>query len=209
MAYFLNDDLERAESLLLSLEGRVPPYGYYYNLGTIYKQRKRYRRAITMFTRAAAANDQSPAALGSAGECYLALGDTKKAEEYFRAATQKIPQTAEDHLVLAKSQFALGDNEQGRESLRKAMLADPFNVYLRNIVATSLLEDGHYEEAYRHFTLMTKISPRFAGAYISMGKIQLVQGNARAAHSLFQKALNLLPPDSRERETVVTLLRAT
>jgi tetratricopeptide (TPR) repeat protein len=209
MAHFLNDDLERAESLLLSLEGRIPPYAYYYNLGTIYKQRTLYRRAITMFNHAAAANDRSPAALGSAGECHRALGDVNKAEESFRAATKKIPQTAEDHLILAKSHFALGNNEQGRESLRTAMVADPFNIYLRNVVATSLLEDGHYDEAYRHYTLMTKISPRFAGAYISMGKILLTQGNGRAARTLFEKALKLLPPESPERNTVVTLLAAT
>ncbi len=211
MAYYIKGDLDRAENILLSLNVNASPfsYAYYYDLGVVYRQKKEYSRAIEMFQQAASERPQSPAALGSIGQCYKFLGNRDKAKEYFISASHGIPQTSEDYLLLAEGYFYLGENEKGRQSLDNALRADPLNIHVRNVIAESLLQGGIYDESYIQYSLMAKISPNYAPAYIGMGRAKLGQGDHPSARAYLQKALILLPPDSPERKDVEALLSRT
>jgi tetratricopeptide (TPR) repeat protein len=206
MAYYMKDDLQKAEKIMLTLKGSIPADIYAYNLGSIYRQKKEYRKAIETFAMASERNDYSPAVLGSMAECYKQLGDKKKAKEYYSAATQGIPQKPDDYLMVAQSYFELGDPEKGRESLNKALLADPMNIYIRNIIATTYLEKKNYNEAFKHFSMMSKISPGYAPAYTGLGQVLLGKGSRQEAEKYFRKALELLPQDSPDRKAVQDLL---
>ena len=208
MAYFMKDDLKKAERIMLS-GGGTGSLAYDYNLGVIYKYEKKFPQAIDSFEKALKKSPFSPAVLGSIGECYKLSGRQKTAEEYFRAATKGIPQTAEDYLELARSHFELKQNEQGTESLNGALLADPLNIHIRNIIATTLLEQHHYDEAYKHYAAMAKISPYFAAAYRGMGAAMIKKGDLNAARKHLEKALALLPPDSPDRAEIEKLLTQT
>jgi tetratricopeptide (TPR) repeat protein len=206
MAYYMKDDLQKAEEITLTLKGSIPTDIYAYNLGSIYRQKKEYRKAIETFAMASERNDYSPAVLGSMAECYKQLGDKKKAKVYYSAATQGIPQKPDDYLMVAQSYFELGDPEKGRESLNKALLADPMNMYIRNIIATTYLEKKNYNEAFKHFSIMSKMSPGYAAAYTGMGQVFLGKGSRQEAGKYFRKALELLPEDSPDRKAVQDLL---
>ncbi len=205
-AYFLKDDLNKAEEILVSLHNRGVPEIYYYNLGVVYKFKKEYEKSIEEFKKVLKTNPQSISALGSIGECYELLGEKDKAREYFMSATEGIPRNAEDYLVLAKSYFAIGENQKGTESLNKALIADPFNIYIRNIIANTLLEKNYLDEAYKHFSLMAEISPDYVNAYKGMGRAMLAKGNTSEARRQFKKALSLLPDVSPERKEIERLL---
>ncbi len=211
MAYYVKGELDRAEKLLLSMNMNASPlsYYYYYDLGVIYRQKKEYSRAIEMLEKAVAERPHEPAALGSIGQCYKLLGNRDKARDYFLSASQGIPQTSEDYLALAESYFELGENEKGRASLGNALLADPLNITVRNVVAESILQAGNYDDAYKQYALMARISPGYAPAYIGMGRAKLGQGDPSAARAYLQKALSLLAPDSLERKEVEALLSRT
>jgi superkiller protein 3 len=211
MAYYLKGDLNRAENLLLSMNVSASPfrYNYFYDLGVVYRQKKEYPRAIEMLKKAAVERPQAPAVLGSIGQCYKLLGNRNKAREYFLSASQGIPQTSDDYLALAESYFDLGENEKGGESLGNALRADPLNIHVRDVVAESLLQSGNYDESYKHYSFMATISPRYASAYIGMGRAKLGQGDQSAARAYFQKALSLLAPGSPERKEVEALISRT
>jgi tetratricopeptide (TPR) repeat protein len=206
MAYYMKDDLKKAEEIMQPLKGSISAEIYYYNLGSIYKQRKEYQKALEAFAKTSEKKDYSPAVLGSIGECYKQLGNAKKAAEYYTLASKGIPQKPEDYLMIAQSYFELGEQEKGRQNLGKALLADPMNIYIRNIIATTYLEKKNYNEAYKHFSMMAKISPRYAPAYKGMGCALLEKGRPQEAKKYFRKALELLPPDSPDRQEVQELL---
>jgi tetratricopeptide (TPR) repeat protein len=206
IAYFMKDDLKKAEEIMLTLKGSISAEIYYYNLGSIYKQKKEYRKAIETFLSASDGKNYSPAVLGSIAECYKQLGDKKNAAEYYSAAATGIPQKSEDYLMVAQSYFELGEPGKGRETMNKALLADPMNIYIRNIIATTYLEKKNYNEAFKHFSIMSKMSPGYAPAYKGMGQVLLGTGSRQEAGRYFRKALELLPQDSPDRKTVQDLL---
>jgi len=206
IAYFMKDDLKKAEEIMLTLNGSISAEIYYYNLGSIYKQKKEYRKAIETFTKASEGKNYSPAVLGSIAECYKQLGNKKNAAEYYSAAAKGIPQKSEDYLMVAQSYFELGEPEKGRETMNKALLADPMNIYIRNIIATTYLEKKNYNEAFKHFLIMSKMSPGYAPAYKGMGQVLLGTGSRQEAGKYFRKALELLPQDSPDRKAVQDLL---
>ncbi len=206
IAYYMKDDLKKAEEIMLTLKGSITAEIYYYNLGSIYKQKKEYRKAIETFSKTSEANNYSPAVLGSMAECYKLLGNKKKAMEYYSAAAKGIPQKSEDYLMVAQSHFELGEPEKGRDIMNSALLADPMNIYIRNIIATTYLEKKNYNEAYKHFSIMSKMSPGYSAAYTGMGQVLLGKGSRQEAEKNFLKALELLPRDSPDRKTVRDLL---
>jgi len=215
-AYFFKNDLDNAEMTLLSMSNNkkiilnnAAMEVYHYNLGSIYKGKENYERAIEEYKNVLKITPQSPAAFGLIAECYILLGVKNKAEEYFHLATNGIPQNGDDYLMIAKSFLYLGENQKGIDSLNKAIIADPFDINIRHAVATIFIEGGNPDAAYRHFSIMAKLSPNFASAYIGMGKAMLAKGNPNEARKYFQKALSLLPPDSPERKEIMELLRKT
>ncbi|KAF0145168.1 MAG: hypothetical protein FD156_1279 [Nitrospirae bacterium] len=215
-AYFFKNDLNNAESILLSMADAMRIKSdkslfeiYHYNLGSIYKGKKEYNRAIGEYKEILKMSPQSPAALGLIAECYYRLGLKDKAEEYSYLATKGIPQNGEDYLMLAKSFLYLGENRKGIESLNKAIITDPLNGNIRYSVATLFLEVGNPDGAYKHFSVMAKLSPNYSPAYSGMGKAMLATGNLREASKHFNKALSLLPPGSPERKELLELLDKT
>ena len=108
--------------------------------------------------------------------------------------------------MVAQSYFELGEPEKGREIMNKALLADPMNMYIRNIIATTYLEKKNYNEAYKHFSIMSKMFSGYAPAYKGMGQALLGKGSRQEAGKYFRKALDLLPQDSPDRKTVQDLL---
>jgi tetratricopeptide (TPR) repeat protein len=207
-AYFLKGNPKKTEEILLSLTKREDPE-VYYKLGVIYMLQKKYEKAIEEFEKVAKIRPHSPAVLGSIGECYSFLNQKDRAKEYFILATKGIPQHSEDYLILAKSYFNLGDKQKGAESLNKALVSDPLNIYIRNMIATTLLENNHFDAAFKHFSIIVKLSPQYAPAYKGMGQAMLAMGNHKEARRHFNKALSLLPQASLERKELLELLAKT
>jgi len=217
-AYFFKNDLDNAEKILLSMADKKTVMAnisntamevYYYNLGSIYKGKKEYDKAIEEYKNVLKITPRSPAALGLIAECYNLLGMKDRSDEYFHLTTEGMPQNGDDYIMLAKSFFHLGENRRGVESLNRAVIAEPMNNNIRNAVATIFFEGGNHEAAYRHYSIITKISPDYAPAYTGMGKTMLATGNLREASKHFNKALSLLPPGSPERKELLELLDKT
>jgi len=73
-------------------------------------------------------------------------------------------------------------------------------------LAKTLFESGHFDIAFKHYSMVAEISPNYTPAYAGMGKAMLATGNLKEASKHFNKALSLLPPDSPERKEILELL---
>ncbi len=205
-AYFLKKDLNKAEAILLSLASKDTMELYHYNLGVIYNAKKEYRKAIAEYNKVLKFRPRSPSALASLGECYGFLNLKDKADMYYRLSTKGLPQSGEDYIMLAESFFRLGEKEKGTESLSKALIAEPLNLNIRRTIAVAYLKEKNYDEAYKHFSIIAKISPTLATAYHGMGSALYAKGNLKEAKKLFKKALILLPTDSNDRNELLNLI---
>ena len=212
-AYFFKDDLNNAEKVYLTMPNvkgirinKEVMETYHYNLASVYKRKKEYNKAIEEYEKMLKIKPQSTAPLALIGECYIQLNKKDKADEYFRLATNGTPHNGDDYFMLAKSFFQLGEAQKGFESLRNALITEPLNANIRYSVATTYLEIKNHDLAYKHFLVVSKLSPDFAPAYTGMGKAKLAMGNSKEARKHFNKALSLLPPDSTERKEILELL---
>ncbi|MDP2278667.1 MAG: tetratricopeptide repeat protein [Nitrospirota bacterium] len=76
-------------------------------------------------------------------------------------------------------------------------------------LAKTLFESGHFDEAFKHYSTASEVSPNNAPAYKGMGLAMLATGNLKDASKHFNKALSLLLPDSPERKELLELLEKT
>lgn len=206
-AHFYNHDMKKAEAILLSRSRISQLSTYHYNLGIIYSREKKYHEAIQEFQQVLKKKPRNLAAYASIGECYLLLNDRKKADEYYRKTIQQIPQSGEDYLLLAVSYSQLGQPEKVSECFSQALRTEPLNVNIRLVIANEYFVRKMYAEAYRHFSIMAKIAPNLAAAYIGMGRAMLEQGDLKEARKQFTRALSLVPQGSPEQEDLVKLLK--
>jgi tetratricopeptide (TPR) repeat protein len=204
-AFFYNNDVKRAEEILLSrVETRKHPV-YYYNLGIIYSRGKEYRKAIREYQQVLKVRPHDLAAIASIGECYGLLHNKKKADDYYRRATKEIPQSGEDYLLLAESYSRLGESGKVSECFSKALITEPLNINIRQAVANVYFGRKMYDEAYRHYSIMAKLAPDLVVAYAGMGKSMLAKGDLKEARKQFARALSLMPQEAPDRKDMLKL----
>ena len=208
-AFFVKNDLNMAEDILTAMANSANREIYHYNLGLIYTKKKEYRKAIQEYQAILVAHPRSVAALAALGRSYRMLHQEQKSRDYYTLATKGLPQNGEDFLMLAESHFQLGEQEAGIASLNEALVTEPLNVNIRNVIASSNLAQKNYDEAYKHYAVMAKISPGMSAAYQGMGRALLAKGDRGGAKKCFLKALSLLPPTSPDRNELVVLLGKT
>ena len=92
------------------------------------------------------------------------------------------------------------------ECFSKALITEPLNINIRQTIANEYVTRKMYDEAYRHFSIMAKIAPNAARAYLGMGKAMLAKGDLKEARKQFSRALSLLPRNAPDRKDVLKLL---
>jgi tetratricopeptide (TPR) repeat protein len=208
-ALFVKNDLNSAEDILTALANNAYREVYHYNLGLIYTTKKEYHKAIQEYEAILVAHPQSVTALAALGKSYRMLNQERKSRDYYSLAVKGLPQNGEDFLMLAESHFQLGEQVAGIASLNEALVTEPLNVNIRNVIASSNLAQKNYDEAYKHYAVMAKISPGMSAAYEGMGRALLAKGERAKAKRNFLKALSLLPPTAPARNELVVLLGKT
>lgn len=99
----------------------------------------------------------------SAGEVYLELGDSVKAQEFFE------------------------------KSLKREVLAPENLFHTLNRVAISLRKQKKYDEAIRNYKKALRIYPDDSGVYYNMGVVYALKKERGEAKDCFEKALELEP----------------
>ncbi len=136
-----------------------------------------------------------PALLELAGGLQ-ANGATNLALEYFQAAVQVAPTSAQASFRLADCALDAGSEELGIRQLRMAVQLDPSLVEARVRLSVALATQGHFQQAEQHLSAAVLLKPDSATIYNNLGLIMAKQGRYSEAVVQYQKSLSLHSNDS-------------
>jgi tetratricopeptide (TPR) repeat protein len=115
-------------------------------LGLIYKDYERYEDAVTMYEESLRRKSDQPAALEirhELAECQLRLRRHRDA----LATLEHCPQLPALDAIRAEYHYAIGETELAKETLARAIAAEPDNLEVSLLRATILLDEGQAERA--------------------------------------------------------------
>jgi len=152
----------------------------YYNLGYINTVMERYEEAITFFRRATEIDQSFARAYQRIGECLLAMGKQKKAEEYLKRA--------------AAIQLERDKHEKNRgEVLQEVMRVNPKTINIFNTLGIIYRRQGRYEEAAVQYRKALKVNPNDENIHYNLARSLFEMNNWEPALNSLRKALKLNP----------------
>jgi len=106
------------------------------------------------------------------GEAYLGRGQPDKAEDTFRRALARNPDTADLHFGLGRSLEVQHEYENAEFHLKKAVQLAPDVIVFREYLGLYYEETGRLEEAGRQFARILEIDPDYEGAQEHLRQIR-------------------------------------
>ena len=143
----------------------------------------------------AAARDRGGSYPAANRQLALLLLQAGRAEEARRVAAEQADATPDpDSLaVLALAEAAVGDRAGARETLQRALEADPENPTAREHLALLALEEEAWKEAEDQARLALDANPDLPRAWNYLGVARSGQGDAAGALAAWERALALDP----------------
>lgn len=185
----------------------------YFYKGNVFKEMRDTAKAISSFQTATELNPKFYNAYVQLG-LLLAQKKNKNAEKYLDNAI-KVSDKPEDALyakanIIKETALALQDANKDApaidkfneaiETYKKVIEVNYKNVESYMGIAFSYYQMDSVEQAYKYYSLATKIEPTYAGAYFSKGLCAEDLGRKREAMDLYQTCLNIDPKFVRAQE---------
>ena len=185
----------------------------YFYKGNIFKELKDTTRAISSFQTATELNPKFYNAYVQLG-LLLAQKKDKNAQKYLDNAI-KVSDKPEDALyakanILKETGLALEDAKklpqafekynEAIETYKKVIEVNYTNVESYMGIGFVYYQMDSVEQAYKYYSLATKIEPTYAGAYFSKGLCAEDLGRKKEAAELYQSCLNIDPKFTRAQE---------
>ena len=161
-------------------------------LGRLYRVANNSVEAEKAYNSALKADPESEDALTGLAMLYADLGDTKRAIEKLKAATEKNP--SETTLVnLATAYEQIRDYKDAAEVLKKVIDNTADNGRLRKALADDLYFSGQPDEALPVYQQLANENKRDASPHLRMGQIYRSKRDYKKAHDEISQAKNLEP----------------
>ncbi len=152
----------------------------YYNLGYIHTVLERYEEAISFFRKATEIDATFAAAFQRMGECFLAIGDDRQAEEHLTRAAS---------ISLERERF-----EESREQVMEEVArVNPDTINIFNTLGIIYRRRGQYAEAARQYQKALRVNPEDENIYYNLGRCLNEAGDLDRAQKALAKALELRP----------------
>jgi len=176
------------------------PEGYFLK-GMIYKDLKDTGKAISSFQTVLNAAPEYKEALIQLGQLYAAKGDPLALRYYENAFRLD---TGDVFPLFAKGVFfqQQGQPEKAKQQYRECVLRDHQYADAYYNLAFIYLGQDSVEKAFRHFDLLTKITPNDAEAYYNRGICNERLGRKDAAAGDFRQALVFDPDYTEAKEAL-------
>jgi tetratricopeptide (TPR) repeat protein len=104
-------------------------------------------------------------------------------------------ETAYARYTAAELLYENGDLESALDSLGKALLSDPSDVYLACRMAVLLIEAGEYSRARRRINAVLKADPAYAPGWLALAKLHHARGDDSEAEAAALRAIRVAPDD--------------
>ncbi|HUI58184.1 MAG TPA: tetratricopeptide repeat protein [Bryobacteraceae bacterium] len=176
-------------------------------LGKLYGTTNNAPEAEKAYNTALALEPDNEEALTGLAMIYGNMGDTAKAIEKLKAATDKNP-NERSLMILAKAYEEQKDYKNAAETLKKAVALAPDNDRLTNSLAEDLLYSDQVDEALKIYQDLSARSPRDPLIPLRMAEIFRNKHQYAKAHEAIDKAKKIDPDGLEPREEEIRLLEA-
>lgn len=176
-------------------------------LGKLYSVSGKSPEAEKAYTAALQANPDNEDALTGLAKLYIDLGDTKRAIEKLKTATDKNP-NEHSLIALASAYEDQKDYKHAAETLKRAMELAPENDRLARGLAQDLLFSGQLDEALKLYQHLAADQPRDPQLALSIAEIYRSKRDYAKARESLDKAKKLAPESLPVRYEEISLLQA-
>ena len=169
---------------------------------------QKYGEAIVQYRNALQQDPRFGEARLKLAETYVKLGDVRNGgREYIRAA-DLLPQNADVQLKAASYLLLSQQFEDAKVRARKALDLQPKNAAALTVLGNALAGLKEPKEAIEQLEQANKVEPT-AGAFASMGAVQLSTGAIGPAEAAFRKAVEVEPRRAEAHLALANFLMVT
>ena len=145
-----------------------------------------HQAAIVLMSRLAAAHPDDPRSGYALVLMAVIWKDYATAEQEIGRVIAQRPDWSKAYVLLSRIHMAKGDKEGARRVLEEALRRNPSDPVLNSALAKVLVESDEYEEGYRRFLKVAKLSPQDNDALFSLGVLALQLKRPEKARVHFQ-----------------------
>jgi tetratricopeptide (TPR) repeat protein len=157
------------------------------------QQAGEYQKSIRLIGEALALNPDDPDTLNSLADSYIGQGEIQPASHCYQRVAELLPQSAEAHHRLGKTQERLGDWEAARASYRRALALQPDSPDLHASLGRLQSKQGAFGEAVESYRRALALDPNRHEILTQLGNALTDLGNYGAAAEAHRRALALQP----------------
>jgi tetratricopeptide (TPR) repeat protein len=127
------------------------------------------------------------------GEAFADQGEWGSALEEYRKALALEPQQVRAHFLAGLALIHEGQPSEAAAEMRAVLQVDPSNLSAKYQLAFALIQMEQKQEALVLLREVLLADPKFSDAYYQLGKLQLEQGETKAAISNFEAGTKFSP----------------
>jgi len=163
------------------------------NRGVELLQQGKHQQAASLYRELLTRQPGNPDALHLLAVAVYQLGDPAAAAEYARRAVSVKPEVADFHSNLGRYQLTLGNHEQARVSLEKALSLNAAHPMARLNLSLTLAAMGQPQDAIRHLREYVAALPQEPTGHLNLGNLLAGENRHEEAMECFHHALKLNP----------------
>lgn len=194
LLYFVQGNAAKARELGKAIEAANPKQPEAALLeGLALFLEKDYKQAAALLQKANAGR-RSLAGEYFLGLAHFQLGETELALTQFQRCLDMTPDAATPRLMAAMTLLKQNRAPEAEEQARKLLEIDPANALAYNVLGSSLIARGRFDEGVDALTKATKLDPKLADAHFKKGMVALRrQGGGDEAERELGMAVELAP----------------
>ncbi len=163
----------------------------YYNMGYIKTAQGRYEEAIQYFRRATQIKNDFARAHQKMGECYLALGRPRLAQQSFQKAAE----------IYMEKQM----DDHAEQVLKEVLKLNPDTINVYNNLGIIYRRQGRYQRAINQYKKALKVSPDDENIYYNLGRTYFEMEEFEKARVVLTKALEINPAFAEAKSMLKTI----
>jgi tetratricopeptide (TPR) repeat protein len=179
-----------------SVENKRASAESFYSQGLGFLSRDDYSRAITLFEKAVAIDQEYAEAWYQVGYCYGVLGRHKEALEASKKAAQLRPRWSETYINIGASNYALKNYEAAADAYRQATKLNPYKAEIQYSLGLSLNKLGRTDEEILAYKRALALKPDYANVFELLGIAYFKKNDYAQSVTAFDQ-LKTYKPDAK------------
>lgn len=163
----------------------------YYNMGYIKTAQGRYEEAVQYFRRATQIKNDFARAYQKMGECYLALGRPRLAQQSFQKAAE----------IYMEKQM----DDHAEQVLKEVLKLNPDTINVYNNLGIIYRRQGRYQKAINQYMKALKVNPDDENIYYNLGRTYFDMEEFENAQVVLEKALIINPAFGEAKSMLKTI----